>query len=273
MIQYIYICIEFNRIIIVIEGPPRKIEKKRERETYPPARFRKWRNNLSERKEEKNRRPNGFTGRQKTIVGGREIILQREPAIRPGLRGGGGEGGRDKRTWNEQSAITICHAGKRCDAGRAVIKYKRCARRLRNSVALIMRFARHACERNGIRPFPDTFATYSHLLSDPYVLSLPLSLERLKSLQRWSFQGRRRRNIVGVENFNIFERISGKEIGFFFFRIDSIKEEFSLPLEEKKSRVFILVIAISPSFPSSRTRDYCENAGASDTNGGDREIA
>lgn len=96
----------------------------------------------------------------------------------------GGEGGRDKRTWNEQSAITICHAGKRCDAGRAVIKYKRCARRLRNSVALIMRFARHACERNGIRPFPDTFATYSHLLSDPYVLSLPLSLERLKSLQR-----------------------------------------------------------------------------------------
>lgn len=175
---YIYICIEFNRIIIVIEGPPRKIEKKRERETYPPARFRKWRNNLSERKEEKNRRPNGFTGRQKTIVGGREIILQREPAIRPGLRGGGGEGGRDKRTWNEQSAITICHAGKRCDAGRAVIKYKRCARRLRNSVALIMRFARHACERNGIRPFPDTFATYSHLLSDPYVLSLSLSLSK-----------------------------------------------------------------------------------------------
>lgn len=75
-----------------------------------------------------------------------------------------------------------------------------------------------------------------------------------------------------MENFNIFERISGKEISF-FFRIDSIKEEFSLPLEEKKSRVFILVIAISPSFPSSRTRDYCENAGASDTNGGDREIA
>lgn len=70
--------------------------KKRERETYPPARFRKWRNNLSERKEEKNRRPNGFTGRQKTIVGGREIILQREPAIRPGLRGGGGEGGEIK---------------------------------------------------------------------------------------------------------------------------------------------------------------------------------
>lgn len=57
-----------------------------------------------------------------------------------------------------------------------------------------------------------------------------------------------------MENFNIFERISGKEIRFFFFRIDSIKEEFSLPLEEKKSRVFILVIAISPSFPFSYAR-------------------
>lgn len=29
--------------------------------------------------------PNGFTGRQKTIVGGREIILQREPGDKAGV--------------------------------------------------------------------------------------------------------------------------------------------------------------------------------------------
>lgn len=75
--------------------------------------------------------------------------------ITPGTgdKAGDVEGGRDKRTRNEQSAITICHASKRCD-GRAVIKYKRYARRLRKSVAVIMRFARHACERNGQRKRP-----------------------------------------------------------------------------------------------------------------------
>lgn len=138
---------------------------------------------------------------------------------------GEGGGDRDKRTWNEQSAITICHAGKRCDAGRAVIKYKRCARRLRNSVVLIMRFARHACERNGIRPFPDTFATYSHLLSDPYVLSLSLSLSEKIKVSRTMIVPRTKEeeeeedNIVGMENFNgrPFKRISGKETETYFF--------------------------------------------------------
>lgn len=61
-----------------------------------------------------------------------------------------------------------------------------------------------------------------------------------------------------MENFNTFvlsnESLGKKSVSFFFFRIDSIKEEFSLPLEEKKSRVFILVIAISPSFPFSYAR-------------------
>ena len=88
-----------------------------------------------------------------------------------------------------------------------------------------MRFARHACERNGIRPFPDTFATYSHLLSDPYVLSLSLSLSEKIKVSRTMIVPRTKEeeeeedNIVGMENFNgrPFKRISGKETETYFF--------------------------------------------------------